>query len=239
MLPAVAFTTDQTGTITTMFPFASLPTAVNCCVPPVERVLGFGLTVIDASAPTATFTVAKPEMPPLVACTVLVYVPDTVPAVKRPVPLLMLPAVAFTTDQTGTITTMFPFTSLPTAVKVCVPPVETVLGFGLTVIVASAPTATFTVAKPEMPPLVACTVLVYVPDTVPAVKSPVLPLMLPAVAFTTDQVGVITTRFPFTSWPTAVKVCVPPVARVLGFGLTVIVAAASDLAVAVYVTGDP
>src|ERR1035437_10213903 len=159
MLPAVGFTTDQAGTITTMFPFASLPTAVNCCVPPVERLLGFGLTVIDASAPTATFTVAKPEMAPLVACTVFGYAPDTVPAVKSPVPLLMLPAVAFTTDQTGTITTMFPFASLPTAVKVCVPPVARVLAVGVTVTDATAPTATFTVAKPEVPPLVACTVL--------------------------------------------------------------------------------
>src|ERR1035437_5007399 len=163
MLPAVAFTTDQAGTIATMFPFASLPTAVNCCVPPVERLLVLGLTVIDASAPTPTFTVAEPAMPLLVACTVFGYVPDTVPAVKTPVPLLMLPAVGFTTDQTGTRPTMFPFTSLPTAVKVCVPPVARLLGFGLTVIVASAPTATFTVAKPEMPPLVACTVFVYVP----------------------------------------------------------------------------
>src|ERR1035437_3697316 len=222
MLPAVAFTTDQAGTMPTMFPFASLPTAVKVCVPPVARVLVLGLTVIDASAPTPTLTVAKPEMPPLVACTVLVYVPDTVPAVKTPVPLLMLPAVAFTTDQAGTITTMFPFTSLPTAVKVCVPPVARLLVLGLTVIDASAPTPTVTVAKPEMPPLVACTVLVYVPDTVPAVKSPVPLLMLPAVAFTTDQAGTITTMFPFTSLPTAVKVCVPPVARVLGFGLTVI-----------------
>src|ERR1035437_8020205 len=149
MLPAVAFTTDQAGTITTMFPFASLPTAVNCCVPPVERLLVLGLTVIDASAPTATFTVAKPEMPPLVACTVFGYVPATVPAVKTPVLPLMLPAVAFTTDQTGTITTRFPFASLPTAVKVCVPPVERLLGFGLTVIDASAPAGQLMIAPPN------------------------------------------------------------------------------------------
>src|ERR1035437_2275942 len=142
MLPAVAFTTDQAGTIATMFPFASLPTAVNCCVPPVERLLVLGLTVIDASAPRPTFTVAEPAMPLLVACTVLAYVPATVPAVKTPVPLLMLPAVAFRTDQAGTITTMFPFTSLPTAVNCCVPPVERLLVLGLTVIDASGPTAT-------------------------------------------------------------------------------------------------
>src|ERR1019366_4898880 len=134
MLPAVAFTTDQTGTITTTLPFASLPTAVKVCVPPGERLLGFGLTVIDATGPTATFTVAKPETPAFVACTVLRYEPDTVPAVKGPRPLLLLPAVAFTTDQTGTITTTLPFASLPTAVKACVPPGERLLGFGLTVI---------------------------------------------------------------------------------------------------------
>src|ERR1019366_5370048 len=219
MLPAVWFTTDQTGTMPTRFPFTSLPTAVKVCGPPVARLLGFGLTVIDASAPTATFTVAKPEMPPLVACTVFVYVPDTVPAMKSPVLPLMLPAVAFTTDQTGTMPTRFPFASLPTAVKVCVPPVARLLGFGLTVIDASAPTATVTVAKPEMPPLVACTVLVYVPDTVPAVKSPVPPLMLPAVAFPTDQVGVITTTLPLASVPTAANCCVALMTSVVGVGV--------------------
>src|ERR1017187_4072935 len=211
MMPAVWFTTDQAGTMPTMFPFTSLPTAVKVCVAPVARLLGFGLTVIENSGPTATFTVAKPATWPLVACTVFVYVPDTVPAVKTPVPLLMLPAVAFTTDQTGTMPTRFPFASLPTAVKVCVPPVARLLGFGLTVIDASAPTATFTVAKPVVPPLVACTVLVYVPDTVPAVKTPVPLLILPAVGFPTDQTGTMPTMFPFTSLPTAVKVCRPPV----------------------------
>src|ERR1019366_9234533 len=152
--------TDHTGVRATTLPLASLPMAVNCCVRLTFSETGFGVTVIVASAPTATFTVAKPEMPPLVACTVLVYVPDTVPAVKRPVPLLMLPAVAFTTDQMGVNWTMLPTASLPTAVKVCRPPVARLLGFGLTVIDASGPAITVTVAVPEIAPLVAVTVLV-------------------------------------------------------------------------------
>src|ERR1019366_6802476 len=165
-----------------------------------------------------------PAMPLLVACTVLGYAPDTVPAVKTPVPVLMMPAVEFRTDQDGTITTMFPFTSLPTAVKVCVPPVERLLVLGLTVIDASAPGVTFTVATPEMPPLVACTVLTYVPGTVPAVKTPVPLLMLPAVAFTTDQVGVNWTMLPTASLPTAMNCCVLVAASVTGVGVTTIVA---------------
>src|ERR1035437_5913752 len=121
-------------------------------------------------------TVAVPKIAPLVALTVLVNVPDVVPAVNKPVELIVPPLAA--TDQVGAIATTLPLASLPTAVNCCVPPVARLLGFGLTVIVASAPTATFTVAKPEMPPLVACTVFGYVPATVPAVKTPVLPLML-------------------------------------------------------------
>src|ERR1019366_1490194 len=187
MLPAVAFRTDQAGTITTMFPFASLPTAVNCCVPPVERVLVLGLTVIVASAPTPTFTVAKPEMPPLAACTVLLYVPDTVPAVKTPVPLLMLPAVAFRTDQDGTITTMFPFASLPTAVKVCVPPVARLLVLGLTVIDAKAPGSTVIDALAGALPTGATPVGANGPGVVPALKTPARAPVPPPAA--TVQVG--------------------------------------------------
>ena len=67
---------------------------------------GFGVTVIAVSVgPTAadvTVTVAKPETVPLVALIVLVNVPVTVPAVKRPVFASMLPP-PFTTDQIGVI----------------------------------------------------------------------------------------------------------------------------------------
>src|ERR1035437_5202884 len=197
MLPAVAFTTDQAGTITTMFPFTSLPTAVKVCTPPVERLLVLGLTVIDASAPTATFTVAKPAMPVLVACTVLAYVPDTVPAVKTPVPLVMLPAVAFRTDQAGTSTTMFPFASLPTPVNCCVPPVEMLLGFGLTVIDAKAPGITVIDAFAEMLPTEATTVFGNRPVMAPAVKSPVEAIVPPP--FATVQVGDTGTTRPSAS----------------------------------------
>src|ERR1019366_3217510 len=202
MLPAVAFPTDQLGTITTGFPFTSLPTAVNCCGAPTLSVSDGGLTVIVASAPATTFTVATPEMGPLVACTVFAYAPATVPAVNSPA-LSMVHAVTFTTDQLGGTGTMLPFTSWPTAVYCCLAPTLSVSDSGLTVIVASVPATTFTVAKPETAPLVACTVPGYVPATIPAVKSPVPPLMVPAVAFTTDQAGTMLTMFPFTSLPTA------------------------------------
>src|ERR1700694_25031 len=158
MLPPPAATV-QTGVIGTMLPPASLPTAVNCCWAPGASVAGFGVTVIVASGPTVTMTVAVPEIAPLVALTVLANVPVVVPAVKRPEAALMLPPPA-TTDQTGVIATTFPVASLPTAVNCCVVLIGSVAGFGVTVIDASAPGATMTVAKTVMPLHVTATVFV-------------------------------------------------------------------------------
>ena len=155
------FTTDQTTVIATTLPLASRPTAVNCCVAPGATDTGLGVTVMVASAAAGgvTVTVAVPEIAPTAALTVLVNVPPTVPAVKRPVPLSMLPPPT-TTDQTGVIATTLPLASLPTAVNCCVAPALSVTGFGVTTIVASGPAVTVTVALPVMVPLLACTVLV-------------------------------------------------------------------------------
>ena len=95
MLPP-PFTTDQTGEIGKMLPSPSRPTAVNCCVPLVWTEAGFGVTVMVASdrgkrGHGSRFAVAKPETVPLVALTVLVNVPATAPAVKRPVLASMVP----------------------------------------------------------------------------------------------------------------------------------------------------
>ena len=65
------FTTDQTGVIVRTLPPASLPTAVNCCVPFVGTEAGFGVTVMVASGPLVTVTVAVPAMAPTLARTVL------------------------------------------------------------------------------------------------------------------------------------------------------------------------
>ena len=45
--------TDHTGVIGVMVPSKSLPTAVNCCVPLMGRVVGFGDTVIVATLPAS------------------------------------------------------------------------------------------------------------------------------------------------------------------------------------------
>src|SRR4051812_37235581 len=50
--------TDQVGLMANEFPFASLPTAVNCCVAVTAIEAGLGLTTIEASAPALTVTVA-------------------------------------------------------------------------------------------------------------------------------------------------------------------------------------
>src|SRR5450756_1035753 len=141
MLPP-PFTTDQTrgGGIGTTLPPASLPTAANCCVVLMASVSGFGVTVIVKSGPAITVTVAVPKIAPWVALTVLANVPIVLPAVKKPV-ALMLPG-GLTVDQTGVIATTLPFASLPTAVNCCVPPMTSVAGFGVTVIVKSGPAVT-------------------------------------------------------------------------------------------------
>src|ERR1039457_2191592 len=151
------FTTDHTGDITKTFPTASFPTATNCCVELTFMETGFGVTVMDASTALVTLTVAKPDTPPLLARTVLVYVPDTAPAVNRPVALMAPPPA--TTAHVGAIATGFPARSLPTAVNCCVPFSVKVTGFGVTVMVASDPDATTTVAVAESMPLVALIVL--------------------------------------------------------------------------------
>src|SRR5579862_1631704 len=168
-----------------------------------------------------TVTVAVPEMAPLVALTVLANVPPALPAVKRPVLMLMVPP-PFTTVHAGAIGTMLPLASRPTAANVWVALASTVTGFGVTVMVASAGAVavSVTVAVPETLPLVALTVLANVPAVVPAVKRPLVELMVPP-PFTAVQTGEIGTTLPFASLPTAVNCCVPLVCMATGFGDTV------------------
>ena len=163
-----------------------------------------------------TITVAVPDMVPLVALTVLANVPEVLPAVNAPVPAMIAPPPA-TTDQTGVIATTFPPASFPTAVNVCNPPIASVAGLGVTVIVATGPTVTVTVAVPEMVPLVALTVLANVPGAVPEVKRPEVELIAPPPA-ATDHTGVIATTFPKASFPTAVYCCAVLMGSVTGSG---------------------
>src|ERR1035437_3858758 len=199
---------------------------------PVHVTLAPAMMPLIAAAPkftsgvtvVATITVAKPETAPTVACTELTYVPLTTPAVNRPVPLLMLPAVAFTTDHTGTIARMLPLASLPTAENVCVPPMARLLGFGVTVIVASRPDAmfVFTVANPEIVPRVALIVFVNTPTVLPDVKLPTVSMTPPP--FTTDQTGFRANTFPLESRPMARNCCSALVGMNTGFGVTVMAA---------------
>ena len=230
MVPPPA-TTVHTGLMVTTLPPASRPTAENSCVPLIASVTGFGETVIVATAPVVTVTVALPVMLPLVACTVLVKVPGAVPAVNMPAPEMAPPPA--TTDHIGESATMLPPASRPTAVNCCVPVMTSETGFGETVIVASGPVVTVTVAEPETAPLVARTVLENVPGAVPAVNRPA-PVIVPPLA-TTDQVGETETTLPPASRPTTVNCCVPLMASDTGFGVTVIVASAPVVTVTVTV----
>jgi hypothetical protein len=207
---------DQVGVIATRLPFASLPTAVNSRVRPTLSVVGFGVTVMLASGPGVTVTVAVPVSPSLLACTVLMNVPLTVPAVKRPASSTEPPPA--TMDQVGVNCTTLPPASRPTAVNSRVAPTLKEAGFGVTVIVASGPAVTLTVAVPEMLPLVALAVLTNVPGVPPAVKRPEAPIVPPPAAM--DQTGVIATGLPATSLPTAVSCCVAPTTSREGLGVT-------------------
>jgi hypothetical protein len=84
-----------------------------------------------------------------VAITVLAKVPGRVPAVKRPALPMLPPAAA---DHTGEMATVFPPASLPTAVYCCVPPMDRVVGVGVTVMLANGPAITVTEAVPERLP---------------------------------------------------------------------------------------
>jgi hypothetical protein len=106
-----------------------------------------------------TVTVAVPETVPLEACTVFGNVPVAVPAVNKPVVLLMVPPPA-TTDHVGVMATGLPEASFPAAVNCRVVPLVTKAGFGVTTIEANGPAMTVTVAVPVTPPLLAVTVLV-------------------------------------------------------------------------------
>src|SRR5450759_1468777 len=173
---------------------------------------------MEAAAPAVTMAVAVPKIAPLVARTVLVNVPATAPAVKRPEAALMAPPPAVT-DQTGVIATTLPLASRPTAVYCRVVLMGMVPGFGVTVIVASTPGVTMTVAVTVIPLQVTDTVLVNVPATVPAVNSPVWVIVPPPA--TTDQVGVTARTLPFDALATAVNCCTPPGARGAVVGVTV------------------
>src|SRR5579862_818273 len=98
--------TAQMGDITNTLPLASLPTATNCWVEFTGIETGFGVTVMLANGPLVTMTVAKPESPPKLARMVFVNVPDTVPAVKSPDPMMVPPFA--TTAQVGAMATRFP-----------------------------------------------------------------------------------------------------------------------------------
>src|SRR2546423_2970209 len=171
------------------------------------------------AAGDVTVTVAVPKILPLVARTVLLKVPVAPPAVNSPVAALMVPPPAVT-DHTGVMATTLPVASLPTAVYCWVVLIGSVTGFGVTVMVASGPATTVTVADAAIPRQVATTVLVT-PATGPAVKRPVLGLMEPPPV--TDQTmapGLGVTLAPVKSVPAAVNCTVPFGATVVGFGET-------------------
>lgn len=136
--------------------------------PPVTQVkavpamIPFGAAVpsatIGAGGMELTVTVAVAESVPTVASTVFANMPVAAPDVNRPVLRSMRPP-PFTTAHVGDTAMMLPFASRPVAANCCVELVSTEAGFGVTVIVASGPLVTLTVAKPARLSTLARTVL--------------------------------------------------------------------------------
>ena len=159
MVPPPA-TTDQVGAIGTTLPPASLPTAVNCCVPSMASVAGLGVTVMVASGPGGHGHGRRARRrAPLVARTVLVIRARHRAGGEQPA---AGDGAAAGHDRPGgrDRRPRCRSASLPTAVNCCVPLMASVAGLGVTVMLASGPAVTVTVAAPESAPLVACTVLV-------------------------------------------------------------------------------
>jgi hypothetical protein len=95
-------------------------------------VAGFGVTVIEASGPAVTMTVAVTVMPLHVTVTVFVKVPAVVPAVNSPACVIVPPPA--TTAQVGVVPVIIlPFASFVTTVNCCVPPTGTVAEVGVRV----------------------------------------------------------------------------------------------------------
>src|SRR5882762_9298028 len=135
----------------------------------------FDATAGGGETTTVTTTVARPETLPSRASTVLVNVPATVPAVNRPV-LLMLPPFA-TTAQVGEIETMLPLASWPTAANCCVALAANVSELGVTVMVAAVMGAGDSVTAVTAVPVIVTSAFA---ETVPCKLPPVRVMPAPA-----------------------------------------------------------
>src|SRR3954470_6966557 len=132
--------TDHVGVMATMFPWASFPTATNCCVPATATLTRSGATSIVANAPDGviaalTTIVADPDTPPLVAW--MVAVSGEAGAVNIPAGVMVPSPLA--TDHVGVIATGFPAESRPIAANCRVPEVGRVSVAGATVMLVSVP----------------------------------------------------------------------------------------------------
>jgi hypothetical protein len=154
------------------------PSAVNCRVLPDAIVAELGVTVITSK--TDIVTLAVPDISSEVATTV--PVPVAV-AVKSPVESIVpIPPV---TDQMGVIGTTLLLASLPVAVNGCVPPNGTVLGLGVTAIVARAPAVPVALKVIEDPRAVAVTL--FSPAVLPNVRTVEAFPSVPVVAEVADR----------------------------------------------------
>src|SRR5207248_2044241 len=110
----------QVGVMPTALAYMSFPVAVNVVMAWVCTLALDGATVMLASAPGLTVTLAVPDALPEVARTVLLKVPAAVPAVNRPV-MLTPPPPLTTLHVTGAPGIGVPALSVTVAVNCWVP----------------------------------------------------------------------------------------------------------------------
>jgi hypothetical protein len=155
-----------------------------------------------AAAITVTFAESQGVVPTH-AWTELGNEPSVLPAVKRPVALMVPGGLA--ADQTGVTVRTLPLASVTTALNCAVAPTTSVVS-GATTIFAAGPAITVTVAVAVMP--LQLTVIVDVPGVEPAVNNPVLVIVPPPV---TAQMGFLgESTLPLLFLITTVNCCVPP-----------------------------
>src|SRR5712691_409091 len=186
------------------FPFASLSSAVSCCVDPTDTLAEAGLTVTEATGRGFTVTAALAVFPALVA--VIVTAPAATP-VTSPVDDTVATAGALDAQVTDRPESTLPAESSTVAASCTVAPASTTAVTGLTVTEATGTGFTVTVARPVIPSLVA--LIVAVPAATPVTRPPVDTVATPRALDAHVTVRPLS-GLPFASFGVAVSCTVCP-----------------------------
>ena len=203
--------------ISWVVPSENVPVAVNCCVPPTDRLGLAGITVMEDRATALTVRVVLPEIVPEVA--VMVAVPAATDVAR---PLLLTVAIEVLDEPQVTdavISWVVPSEYVPVAVNCWVTPLGMVGSAGVTAMEDRFAEVTVRVVLPEIVPEVAVMV------AVPAAMAVARPLLLTVDTDVSDELQVtcevISPLGAVANSPLAVNCWVDPTDRVGLAGVTV------------------